>query len=392
VLSGLGRHGASGAVSVQAAAADPHRPSYVEVSSSAITHNVATIRRLVAPSDLWAVVKADGYGHGAVTTSRAALAGGASGLAVAHVAEGEQLRAAGVAGRVLLLAEPPHEHVDRVVAARLEPAVYTERFIDAAALAASADEPVAVHLKVDTGMHRVGCDVELAVSLAQRIARQPKLRLGSMWTHLAVADEPDNPFTSLQLERFERAVEAVRSAGVAVDTVHMANSAGALVHPSARGSLVRCGIAIYGLLAGPDIAPWCGELRPAMTVRSVVSHVRRVSAGEGVSYGLRYRSHTDMNIATVPVGYADGVPRRLGWTNGEVLLGGKRRPIAGSVTMDQIMVACGDDAVAPGDEVVLLGEQGGERISAEEWAEKLGTITYEVVCGFGARMPRRVGD
>lgn len=381
------------------ATADPSRVSYAQIDPDAITHNVEVLRRIAAPAGLWAVVKADGYGHGAVTAARAALVGGADGLAVAFVGEGEQLRGAGIDARVLVLSEPPLSHMARVIAARLEPAVYSMSAIDAAARAHASTEgstegstadPLPVHLKVDTGMHRAGCDRADAVELALAVARQPRLRLASVWTHCAVADEPDNPFTATQLERFADVMDAMRAAGVEAEQFHMANSAAMLVHPAARGSFVRCGIAIYGLLPSTEVASWCGELRPAMSVRSEVSFVRRVDAGEGVSYGLRYAPDRPTTIATVPLGYADGVTRRLGRTGGEVLIGGRRRPIAGTVTMDQLMVDCGDDDVARGDEVVLIGRQGDETITAEQWADRLDTITYEVTCGFGARLPRRL--
>ncbi|MGD9792733.1 MAG: alanine racemase [Acidimicrobiia bacterium] len=375
------------------AVADPSRVSYALIDPDAITHNVEVLRRAAAPAGLWAVVKADGYGHGSVTAARAALAGGADGLAVALVGEGERLRAEGVGARVLVLSEPPLSHMARVVASRLEPTVYSLAAIETAAHAAEAaagSGPLPVHLKVDTGMHRAGCDRRDAVDLAVAISRQPKLHLASVWTHCAVADEPGNPFTAEQLERFAEVRAAIGAAGVQVEHFHMANSAATLVHPEARGSFVRCGIAIYGLLPSNALAPWCGQLRPAMSVRSEVSFVRRVPAGEGISYGLRYAPERDATIATVPLGYADGVTRRLGKTDGEVLIGGRRRRIAGTITMDQLMVDCGDDAVVRGDEVVLIGRQGDEVITVEQWADRLDTITYEVTCGFGARLPRRL--
>ena len=313
-------------------------------------------------------------------------------MAVALVEEAEELRAAGVEGRILLLSEPPVAAVDRVVAARVEPAVYSRQLVDAVAAAATAQGagPWPVHLKVDTGMHRVGATPAEAVELARAIADDPALALASVWTHLAVADEPESPFTAEQLARFDRACEAIAAAGVEIGRRHAANSAGALAHPSARLDLVRVGIATYGIAPCPALAGVV-DLRPALRLVSRVSHVKTVAAGSAISYGQHYRVAADTTIATVPVGYADGVRRSLAAAGGEVLVGGRRRPIAGTVTMDQITVDCGPDAeVARGDEVVLLGRQGDEEITAEEWARLLDTIGYEVTCGLGRRIPRVV--
>jgi alanine racemase len=362
----------------------------VEVDLDAITHNVGVLRDHVAPSALWAVVKADAYGHGAVAVARAARRAGADGLAVALVEEAEELRAADVDGRVLLLSEPPPTAVERVVAADVEPAVYSLPIVDAVGAASDGAGVVTdVHLKVDTGMHRVGAAPSEAVAIAEAVEAHPALRLASVWTHLAVADEPDDPFTAVQLSRFEAACSAIEAAGVAIPVRHAANSAGAIAHPAARLDLVRVGIALYGLDPAPALSG-AVALRPALRLVSEVSHVKVVEAGSAMSYGQRYRVDEATTIATVPVGYADGLRRALGATGGEVLVGGRRHPVAGTVTMDQITVDCGPGAtVSRGDEVVLLGRQGGEEITASEWAVRLDTIVYEVTCGLGARLPRR---
>ena len=246
-----------------------------------------------------------------------------------------------------------------------------------------------MHLKIDTGMHRVGAAPDEAVTLAEAVEAAGSLELAAVCTHLAVADEPDDPFTGEQLRRFEAARRELADAGIAPPRAHAANSAATITFPAARYDLVRCGIAVYGLAPSAQVGGDIG-LRPALSVHARVSHVKRVAAGEALSYGLRYRLIEDAVIATVPVGYADGVRRPLGARGGEVLVGGRRRPIAGTVTMDQILVDCGtDDGVAVGDEVVLLGAQGAGSIPAEEWADRLDTIGYEIVCGFGERLPRR---
>lgn len=355
------------------------RPTWAEVDLDAIRDNARALAALATPARLCAVVKADGYGHGAAAAAGAALAGGASWLAVALVEEGVALRRAGVTAPILLLSEPPD--VGAAIAAGLTPTVYTE-----AGAAAAGDAPV--HLKIDTGMRRVGADHDRALELAQSIPR-----LEGVWTHFAVADRPDDPFTAEQARRFDELLADLDAAAVRPPLRHACNSAGLLNHPQHRYDMVRCGLALYGALPG---------LRPALALRSRVSYVKEIAAGEGVSYGLRYRAPGRTTIATVPIGYADGVPWRLGVgggvggglgggeVRGEVLIGGRRRPIAGGVTMDQLTVDCGpDDAVRPGDEVVLIGPQGDERITAQEWADRAGTISYEVLAGIGPRVPRR---
>jgi alanine racemase len=365
------------------------RATRADVDLAAVVHNVQALRAAVAPARLCAVVKADGYGHGSIAVSRAALQAGADWLAVALVEEAVVLRRSEIDAPVLLLSQPRLEDVAAAVRFDLRIAVYTEDAVEAVAEAAKRERRVArVHLKVDTGMNRVGVRPEAALGLAERLSRHGSIELEGMFTHLAVADEPDNPFTAEQLDRFDAVVEALDAAGQRPPMLHAANTAGGLAHARSRYDMVRAGIGVYGLPPAPAVADRL-PLRPAMTLRSKVSLVKRVPAGEGISYGQRHIVEREATIATVPVGYADGVTRRLAAAGGEVLVGGRRRPIVGTVTMDQLMVDCGDDPVAVGDEVVLIGEQDGERIRAEEWAERLDTIAYEVVCGIGPRVPRR---
>jgi alanine racemase len=380
---------------VTAPGTDRLRPTWAEVDLDAIRTNARRLAELSAPAALCAVVKADGYGHGAVPVARAALEGGASHLAVALVEEGRALRQAGIGAPVLVLSEPAPVAMAEVVASGLTPTVYTWAGLDALTAAVQAAgvgrDRLAVHVKVDTGMHRVGATAEDAVALALEVDRRPELRLEGFWTHFAVADEVDDPYTAEQMGRFCVAVDALRAAGVRPPLLHAANSAAALWHPAARFDLVRCGIALYGLSPAAERAGTAeaARLTPVLALKARVSFVKVVAAGERLSYGLRYRLDRSSVIATVPVGYADGVTRRLSDTGGQVLIGGVRRPIAGTVTMDQIVVDCGPDAeVAVGDEVVLLGRQGDEVIDAWDWATRTGTIAYEVVCGLSARVPR----
>jgi alanine racemase len=367
------------------------RPVWAEVDLAAVRANVSALRAMVAPAALCAVVKADGYGHGAVAVSRAALEAGADCLAVALVEEGVQLREVGIEAPILVLSEPVPAAAPTVVAHRLTPVVYTPTGIDALAKAVvtqNSRQPFDVHLQVDTGMHRVGCDPADAVRLAAHIADLAELRLAGVCTHFAVADEPDNDFTQQQQHEFERVLADMRTHNLPPGVVHACNTAGAIAVPDARYDMVRVGIGIYGLAPAPALIG-AVDLVPALSVKAQVSHVQSLAAGARLSYGLRYETETATRVATVPIGYADGVPRELAHRGGEVLIGGHRHRIAGTVTMDQLMVDVGDLEVAVGDEVVLIGRQGDEQITADEWAERMDTIAYTIVCGVGPRVPRR---
>jgi alanine racemase len=372
---------------------DSQRWAWAEIDLQAIRHNVSVIRQTVAPASLLAVVKADAYGHGAAQVAAAALQAGAIALGVALVQEGVELRRAGIDAPILLMSQQPPEQSGDIVRFDLTPTVYDVAGIDALDRSAIEQhrEIVAVHVKVDTGMHRVGCPPEDIGELVQRIEGSRRLRLAGLFTHLAVADEPGNPHTGEQLDRFDDVIRPVvaGSADRGAVVIHAANSAGALAHRRARYGLVRIGIALYGLEPGGGVAGLCGDLQPALSLKARVSHIKRLTAGERLSYGLSYRLGRDANIATVPIGYADGVRRRLFQTGGEVLIGRRRRAIAGAVTMDQLMVDCGDDAVAVGDEVVLIGRQGDKQIRVEEWAKRLDTIPYEITCAISNRIARR---
>ncbi|MGB0112891.1 MAG: alanine racemase [Ilumatobacteraceae bacterium] len=383
------------------------RWAWAEIDVDAVRSNVERLREVVAPSGLWAVVKANGYGHGVVDVARAALDGGADGLCVALVQEGVELRDAGFDVPILILSEQPVDAASTIVEHRLTPTVYSSSGVEAVAGAARAAgiTDVAVHLKIDTGMQRVGVRSDAVGGLVSEIsAHAPTLRLAGVFTHLAVADDPADPYSSSQLATLDAALESAaldRAVATGGLLVHAANSAGGLAHPDARRSFVRAGIAMYGISPGPAVDDLMAGLRPALSLRARVSFVKHVAAGSRISYGLRHTFATDTTVATVPIGYADGVPRRLALTGGAVLIGGRRRPIVGVVTMDQLLVDCGpvdtadtaEGMVAVGDEVVLIGEQDGpagpQRIRAEDWADLLGTIGYEIVCGISGRVPRR---
>ncbi len=367
------------------------RPVWAEVDLGAVRANVLAIAMHVAPARVLAVVKADAYGHGAVEVSRAAVDSGASWLGVALVEEGVRLRDAGIDVPILVLSEPAPSAAATVPAFDLTPVVYTTDGIEALAAAVTstrAAAPLVVHVKVDTGMNRVGCAIADAVRLVAAIEESDELRVGGVCTHLAVADEIGNEYTAEQIARFDAVISDLAAAGHRPALLHAANTAAALALPQSRYDLVRIGIGMYGIAPTEDLTGVV-PLQPVMSVRARVSHVKRLGVGERVSYGLRYTLAEESWIATVPIGYADGVPRDLGHKGGEVLVRGRRHPIAGTVTMDQLMVDVGDTRVEPGEEVVLLGAQVDEEIPASEWATRVGTIPYEIVCGIGPRVPRR---
>ena len=364
------------------------RPTRCIIDPTAIEANVRTLGALVAPTPVCAVVKADGYGHGAVTAARAAIAGGATWLAVAMSEEGVELREAGITVPILILSEPHASSMTDVVAYGLTCTLYSAEGLAAIATAAtSASKVVDIHLGVDTGMTRVGVQLDGIADFVEAVGEYPNLELTAVWTHCPVADEPDNPFTAEQLKKFGDAVRQ-QAPGVAL---HVANSATALTgQASAAGEpmMVRYGISLYGI--DPDEAlTGAIDLEPALTLRSEVSFVKTVAPGIGVGYGHRWTTNRETTIATVPIGYADGVRRDLGLSGGSVLIGGERHSIIGVVTMDQLMVDVGPDStVAVGDEVVLIGIQGDEQIRVEEMAKIVDTIPYELICAISKRVPR----
>ncbi len=367
------------------------RWAWAEVHTGIIQDNVALIAQRVAPAQVWAVVKANAYGHGAIPVAQAAIAGGATGLCVALVDEGVALRRAGIMVPILLLSEQPIELAELIVGYHLTPTISSTR--NAAALAAAAnaaDRTIDVHIKVDTGMHRAGVAPRELVMLAKFVDSFESLNIQGVYTHFAVADDPTHEANAVQLAAFEASVEDLSKAGINPPIIHAANSAATLSNAKTIFTMVRLGIAMYGLRPGPGVADLCGGLAPAMAVIARVSAVRWIEAGEAVSYGLRRPVESSTLIATVPIGYADGVPRALGTTDVEVLLNGVRRRFAGTITMDQLMLDCGtDSAVQVGDEVVLIGRQGTDTVTADEWADAIGTIGYEIVCGISPRMFRK---
>jgi alanine racemase len=366
------------------------RPAWVEVDLDAIAANVRTLVGEVAPARLLAVVKADAYGHGAVPVAREAIGAGAAWLGVALVEEALTLREAGISAPVLVLSEPHPVAADACAAHGLAVTICTQAGVRAFGMAARrAGRPVAVHLKVDTGMHRQGCaPAELPALVAAALA-EPGLEVEGLWSHFAVADEAAKAATTdAQLARFHQALAAAAAAGLRPRWRHLANSAGATVRDDARFDLVRVGIELYGLAPSEELAGHArARLRPALALRAAVSALRTVEAGERVSYGHRWEAPRRTRIATLPVGYADGVRRGLSGRI-RVRLGGRSLQQVGTVTMDQMMVDVEDADVEVGEVATLLGDPAEGEPGVGEWTAALGTIDYEVTCGLSTRLPR----
>lgn len=368
-------------------------PVWAEIDLSAISHNIREIRRVTAPAArVMAVVKADGYGHGAVEVSRTALACGAEWLGVARTGEGAALRDAGIEAPVLVLGYTPPEQFREVLERRLAQAVYNRKMaLDLAAEAGKTGEKARVHLKVDTGMGRLGWLAGAGAGACGEIldlARNPHLELEGIFTHFAAADALDQNYTLEQFYRFMELTEQLRRSGLEFPLKHAANSAALLGMPETHLDLVRAGIAIYGLKPSDEVNYSNVRLHPALELKARVAYVKEVPAGFAVSYGCTYRTGRATCIATLPLGYADGYPRLLS-SRGEALIHGCRAPVVGRVCMDQIMVDVGHiQNVKMGDEAVLIGRQGDEEITTGEVAARVGTIHYEIVSQINARVPR----
>lgn len=366
-------------------------PVWAEIDLRAIAHNIKEIRRVASPSaKVMAVVKANGYGHGAVEVSRTALANGADWLGVARVAEGVALREAGIEAPVLVLGYIPPEQSGEVVRHRLSQAVYTRDMALALDDAAAREGTRArVHFKVDTGMGRIGWVAGPgAVREILELARLPHLEVEGIFTHFAAADAADKRYTLEQFQKFIEVVEELRKNGLEFPIRHAANSAAIMELPQTHLDMVRAGIVVYGLYPSDEVDRSRVDLHPAMSLKARVAYVKEVPAGFKVSYGCTYTTSRPTVIATLPLGYADGYSRLLS-SRGEVLLHGRRAPVVGRVCMDQVMVDVGHiPGVKMGDEAVLIGRQGDGEISADEVAARLGTINYEVVCMVSYRVPR----
>ena len=368
------------------------RPTWIEVDLAAIAQNASTLKAIVGPDvALMAVVKADGYGHGALRVAQTALLNGATWLGVATVSEAQPLRHAGIEAPILVLGYTPAWQARDAVRLGLRVTLFSLDVAQSLSAAARAlGRQVAVHIKVDTGMHRLGLPADEVLDFVEAVAALDGLRVEGLFTHFSVADSAEGwytTFTQRQLDAFGAVLAALDERGMRPPIVHAANSAGTLAWPAAHFDMVRPGIALYGLAPSADVALPDG-LRPALSWKTQIAQVKRLPPDSYISYGATYRTATEEQIAVIPVGYADGF-RRAPQNWGEVLVRGQRAPLVGRVCMDQAMIRVDHiPSVRQGDEVVLIGQQGAARLSAEEVAARLGTISYEVVSEILARVAR----
>jgi alanine racemase len=370
--------------------AAPDRPTWIEIDLEAIGDNVESIARIAGPRvAIMAVLKADAYGHGAVRVARTVLQHGAQAIAVATIGEAATLRNAGIAAPILVLGYTPPWQVRDAIRRDIQVTIFDDEVAHECALAAhELALPARVHVKVDTGMARLGLQPADAVPFLQRLRGQDGVEVAGLFTHFATADSADETFAREQLRRFTQVVEEATALGVRPRLVHAANSAAIFRYPEAHWDLVRPGIALYGLDPSPE-TPCPAGFRPGLAFKTAVAQIKNLPPGSPVSYGATYITKGETRIATIPVGYADGFRRAPAWR--EVLVRGQRVPVVGRVCMDYTMIdVTAIKGVSVGDEVVLIGRQGTDTLSAEEVAGWLGTINYEVIAALLPRVPRVV--
>jgi alanine racemase len=366
--------------------------AWVEINLGALSHNVQQLKKIVSDTtSILAVVKADAYGHGSVTVAKTVLQNGATWLGVATVPEGIQLREAGIQAPILILgATHTPEQIHAIAHWRLQPTIYSPKqalVFSQELEAVNYNSSLPVHVMIDTGMSRLGTNWQSAGEFVQFVQRLPHLNMSGIYSHLATADSPDTTVMNLQHQRFEKAINEIKALGIKLPCVHFANSAGTLVDSSLHYDMVRPGLAIYGLSPAPHLKARV-NLKGVMQVRARVTQVKTIEKGTGVSYGYTYITPEDMRIAVVGIGYADGVPRNLS-NKMQVLIRGQRVPQIGSITMDQLMLdVSAIDDIQEGEIVTLLGQDGDEEITADDWATQLGTISWEILCSFKHRLPR----
>jgi len=361
--------------------------AWVEVDFQALGHNIQQLKQhLSASTQLLAVVKADAYGHGALRLAQEVLQRGATWLAVATIPEGIELRQAGISAPILIFgATSTPEQALTIARWQLQPTVCTAK--QALALSKALDAPLAIHLKLDTGMSRLGAPWQQALEFVRFVHGLPNLEIASIYSHLAMADDINPTVTQQQQARFEKIIQQIQSTGIPLPMLHLANSAATLSNPGLHYDLVRVGLALYGLYPAEHFKSVI-NLKPVLQVRARVTQVKMIPAGTGVSYGHQYVAKQPLQLAVVGIGYADGVPRKLS-NQMSVLIRGQRLPQIGTITMDQLMVdASNIPDLEEGEVATLLGQDDSEEISADDWANRLGTISYEIVCGFKQRLPR----
>ena len=365
--------------------------AWVEIDLAALAHNVRTLKAFIAPrTKLMAVVKADAYGHGAITVARTTLANGADCLAIATLAEGVELRQAGIEAPIIILgAINAVEDIKAVAAWELEPTICN--FQQASAFNAAlttVGKTLSVHLKLDTGMSRLGTNWQEAVPFVQLVRSLSNLKIASIYSHFATADESDRTMMDLQHQRFKDAIAEIKATTSFVSPqLHLANSAATLSDRAYHYDIARVGLALYGLYPAPHLSQAI-DLKPVLQLKAKVTQVKTIPAGEGVSYGRKFIAERDTKVAVVGIGYADGVPRNLS-NRLQAIVRGQLVPQIGSITMDQLMLKVDNlPDLQPGEVVTLIGEQNNLKITADDWANKLDTISWEILCSFKHRLPR----
>lgn len=367
-----------------------YRPTWVEISLDALRHNLRAFRdSLPAEMKIMAVVKADAYGHGAVQIARECMAEGASYLAVAFMDEALELRRAGIEAPILVLGYTPAEAVPLAVKYSITINVYSMDVLEALAKRGPEEPSVKIHIKVDSGMGRLGLNrTEDAIAFIERALSLPGVEVEGLFTHYACADEADKSYTREQYSKFERVAGHFREKGISFTYVHAGNTATAIDTPEISYNMVRLGIGMYGLYPSEEVDMKRVKLRPVMSLKTRIVMLKSMEEGAGVSYGALYHASRGEEIATLAVGYADGFSRML-TGKAHALVRGKRVPVVGRICMDQCMISLQDvNGAQIGDEVVMFGEQDGLVLPAEELAEKLGTVNYEIVCMISHRVPR----
>lgn len=372
-----------------------YRPTVAEISLDALESNIGVFRKhLPSRTKLLASVKANAYGHGAVEVARSAISAGADYLGVAFLDEALQLRASGIAAPILVLGYTPPEGLFIAKEQEITVTLYHEHMLDEVEKLAESGNKLKTHIKIDSGMGRLGLLPGMeAEQFLTRAFKLPQLTVEGLYTHFARADETDKSYTELQKKRFQSVVDFVRSSGMNISIIHTSNSAAGIDMPEQVGGMLRLGISMYGLYPSVEVNSRMVRLEPVLTFKTSIVHVKSLEAGEGISYGTRYFTRSKESIGTLPVGYADGYSRMLSG-KAEVLVRGRKVPVLGTICMDQCMIRLNDaekddeDRIASREEVVLIGRQGDAVISAEEVADKLGTLNYEVICMIAARVPR----
>ncbi|MHB8844309.1 MAG: alanine racemase [Nitrospirota bacterium] len=364
------------------------RPTLAAIDLNALSHNYAEVTRRAGGRKVLAVVKAQAYGHGARPIARKLIELGCPMLGVATVEEGRDLRDTGITAPILIMGPVFPEQAGAIIGTKLTPVVYTLAVARSLSAAAGPGGTVPVHVKVDTGMGRVGVTPEEGVSFIETISRLPGIVVEGLLTHFADADLRDKQFAAVQMDRFKALLRELKAKGIDIPLRHAANSAAVLEYDRALLTMVRPGLMLYGY--NPLESGFAADLRPVLSLRTRIAFLKKVPAGVPISYGRTFVTKRESLIATIPIGYADGFSRGLS-SKGEALVRGKRVPVAGRVCMDMTMLDVTDvPEVAAGDEVVLIGSSGTERITADDIAAKTGTIAYEVLCGIGGRVPRIV--